>query len=292
MLTIQSVGATTKLSQHEILPAKTDVGALANRINANTKECHDKVNKQMALKLAIALRDPKIYRQGVQSFYHVFSTIERCLNDQVNANNEWSLILKQIWKPEVARTEKCETDLLFYYDDDRKKFMNPVMPEQIKFVNHIETVTKEKPYLLLAYMHVMYLALFAGGKVLRSSVSKATGLFPHKDGLKHEDVIKLGANMFIFDVADESLLRMIYKRDYELLTRNNLTEAQKLDIIEESKYIFAQNSRCISEIEKHNLVKITKKWSYIIATRGYYIAIFSLILALLYFVRRIFLHLF
>lgn len=45
----------------------------------------------------------------------------------------------------------------------------------------------------------------------------------------------------------------MYKRDYELVTRNGLTEAQKTEIIEESKYIFSQNAKCITELESHNL---------------------------------------
>ena len=74
---VQTSGATTKLAQHEVVPAPTDMGALANRINKETRTLHNKIDKMMTLKLALALRDPKIYRQGLQSFYHVFATIER-----------------------------------------------------------------------------------------------------------------------------------------------------------------------------------------------------------------------
>lgn len=287
MSTVQSNGATTKLNQHEIIPLASDVGALGNRINKDTRQLHNKIDKMMTLKLALALRDPKIYRQGLQSFYHVFATIERCLYKQFEADNEWSDILKKIWKPEIARSKKAEQDLLFYYDDDKSKFEHPIMSEQIKFSKHIEQVTDEKPYLLLAYMHVMYLALFAGGRIMRSSISKALGLFPQKDGLKHEEIVKMGANFFTFDVADENLLRIIYKRDYEILTRSNLTEDQKLEIIAESQYIFQQNGNCVSELERHNMVRLSKKWSYIAVTKGYYVLIFLSILAVLYYTKRI-----
>lgn len=290
MTTIQTVGATTKLNQHEIIPSPTDVGALANRINKDTRTLHNKIDKMMTLKLALALRDPKIYRQGLQSFYHVFAAIEECLFEQFEADNEWSDLLKQIWKPEIARKAKAEQDLMFYYDDKLEKFSEPVMSEQIKFSNHIREVAQKKPYLLLAYMHVMYLALFAGGRIMRSSISRATGLFPQKEGMKHEDIIRMGTNFFTFDVADENSLRMIYKRDYELLTRTALSEEQKLEIIEESKYIFEQNGKCVSEIERHNMIRISKKWSYIIATKGYYALLFLATFAVMYYVRRIVIH--
>lgn len=221
----------------------------------------------------MALRDYKIYRQGLQSFYHVFATVERQLHAQLAKNDEWSELLQKVWKPVIARSEPAQQDLLFYYNDRKEKFMNPIMPAQIEFVEHITKVTLEKPYLLFAYLHVMYLALFAGGRVMRLSISRATGLFPQKDGLNHDDIVKLGTNFFRFDVDDENTFRLLYKRDYELATRNALTEEQKLDIIEESKYIFQQNAKCVIELEHHNLTRIKKKWSYFFATRGYYVAI-------------------
>ena len=181
---------------------------------------------------------------------------------------------------------------MFYYDDNREKFEKPMMSEQIEFVNHIVKSSNDKPYLLLAYLHVMYLALFAGGRIMRSSISRATGLFPQKNGLKHEEIVKLGSNFFTFDVADENLLRLVYKRDYELLTRSGLTEEQKLEVIEESKYIFEQNGKCVSELERHNLVRLSRKWSYIAGTLGRSYIRPLLVLAVLYYVRRLVVHAF
>lgn len=288
MATQVITGATTKLSQHEIIPHKTDVGALANRINMETRALHNKIDKLVTLKFALALRDYKIYRQGLQSFYHVFATVEECLYRELeNPASEWSALLKQVWKPEMARQERGQQDLLFYYDDDMKKFQTPIMPAQIEFVAHIRRVVAEKPYILLAYLHVMYLALFAGGRVMRSSVSRAAGLFPHKDGARPDEIANLGTNFFRFDVADEDNFRILYKRDYELLTRNALTEEQKLEIIEESKYIFLQNAQCVNELERHNLQRIKSKWSYLIVTRGYYVVLALVAVVFLLALRRL-----
>lgn len=285
---IEAVGATTKLSQHEIIPHKTDVGALANRINLETRALHNKIDKLVTLKFAIALRNYKVYRQGLQSFYHVFATVEDCLFAEFeNPQSEWSETLRKVWKPEMARKSRGQQDLMFYYDDDKSKFLTPVMPAQIDFVNHIRQVVLEKPYILLAYLHVMYLALFAGGRVMRSSVSRATGLFPHKDGLKHEEIVKLGTNFFSFDVPDEENFRLLYKRDYELLTRNFLTEQQKQDIIAESMYIFEQNARCVNELQEHNLAKIQHTWQYFVYKKGSSAILLIMVLLMLYYVVRV-----
>ena len=276
-----------KLSQHEVIPHKTDVGALANRINLETRALHNKIDKWVTLRFALALRDFRIYRQGLQSFYHVFAAVEKNLYQQLDSDSEWSELLAKIWKPEMARIERAEQDLLFYYDDDKTKFITPIMPAQVEFVNHINEVIQEKPYLLLAYMHVMYLALFAGGRVMRFSLSRATGFFPQKDGLKHVERDKVGTNFFHFGVPDEETFRLLYKRDYELLTRNDLTEAQKRDIIEESNYIFEQNVKCLTEIESHNMARLKSKWAYVLISRGYYVALALLALLVVYFLRGI-----
>lgn len=284
--------STTQLSQQEIIPQPTDVGALANRINLETRSLHNKIDKLVTLKFAIALRDYKIFRQGLQSFYHVFATVEECLQEQLNNDGEYSDILKKVWKPEIARKERAEKDLMFYYNDHKEKFIEPIMPAQIEFVDHIRKAVAAKPYLLLAYMHVMYLALFAGGRVMRSSLSRATGLFPQKDGLKHDDIVKRGSNFFQFDVPDEDTFRILYKREYELATRNALTEEQKLDIIAESKYIFEQNAKCVIELEHHNLARMKKKWTYFLLTRGHYILLVIVGLLFLFALRRVAAHFF
>lgn len=290
---MSSIATHTKLNEQEIIPRPTDVGALANRINLETRSLHNKIDKLVTLKFAIALRDYKIFRQGLQSFYHVFATVEECLYKQLeDEQSEWTPLLKNVWKPEMARRERGQQDLMFFYDNRKEKFMSPIMPAQIEFANHIRRVTSEKPYLLLAYLHVMYLALFAGGRVMRSSLLRATGMFPRKDGLSHKEILAAGTNFFQFDVEDESTFRLLYKRDYELQTRNNLTEEQKQEIIKESYYIFEQNAKCIIELEHHNLARIKTKWSYIMVTRGYYVIILVLFLLALVALRRALTHLF
>ena len=89
-------GATSKLSQVEIIPAKTDVGALANRINLETRSLHDRADKTVTLKFALALRNYKVYRQGLQAFYHVFASIEKALYRQLEKKDEWSEMLEQV----------------------------------------------------------------------------------------------------------------------------------------------------------------------------------------------------
>lgn len=283
----------TKMPQQEILPLATDIGALGNRINFNTRSEHNSINRTITLKFAIAIRDARIYRQGIQAFYHVFHTVEELINKELATVplTPTGVILKQIWRDEMARTPALERDLMFFYHDDRSKFATPIRSEQIDFVNHIRDTYKEKPQILLAYCHVMYLALFAGGKIMLSSLTKATGVFPQVAGKTTAEVAEFGTNLFRFDVDDDEVFRLEYKRGYELATRNALTETQKLDIIDEAKEIYKRNVRVVQEIERHNRAKITGKLTFKLFHYGYYVVLALLLLSVAWALRRVVTHL-
>ncbi|QPG75563.1 hypothetical protein FOA43_002918 [Brettanomyces nanus] len=184
------------------------------------------------------MRDPKVYRQGIQMFYHLFRTIEECLYSEIAKDTRYSAMLSSIWKPSLARTDKLYQDLMFFYHEQPEKFSCPILKQQVQSVQHIRDVTAERPYLLLAYMHVLYLALFAGGRIMSSQVARSLNLFPQMEGKSFDEVAAMGTNLYRFEVDDPTELRMIYKRDYELQTRNFLTEKEKEEVIQESKIAF------------------------------------------------------
>lgn len=278
-----------KLSQDDILPLPTDVGALANRINKSTRGSHSKINNLINLKIVFALRDARIYRQGIQSFYHIFKTYEEVWQvemERKDANGEYTRIakiLQQTWNPAITRTAPLTADLMFYYGTE-EKFRDPVMPEQRAFVDHIREVCTAQPHLLLAYGHVMYLALFAGGRILRSNVARAVGLFPKVPGQTQDEVAAKGTNLFRFEVEDEDALRLEYKRNYELATRNELTEEEKQDIIAESLDIFKRNTDCVSEISAKNTAALAGKFGYKAAQASYKAFLVIMVLLVAYMV--------
>lgn len=274
-----------KLVQQDIIPAPNDVGALANRINKATHSVHNQINNLISLKMVFVLRDPRIYRQGIQSFYHVFKTFEECWQDEMTKEGRVADILREVWTPALTRTEPLKTDLNFYYHNDSSKFEAPVMQQQIEFVQHIRKSIRENPHLALAYGHTMYLALFAGGRILRSNIMRAAGLFPQVEGLTTEEVSLKGTNLFRFEVDDEDALRLHFKSRYELSTRNNLSEQEKQEIIQESQEIFRRNILCVSEIAQHNTKAMAQKLGYK-AFQGFRIVLIALILFFFFYQLR------
>ncbi|GAV55178.1 hypothetical protein ZYGR_0AS05020 [Zygosaccharomyces rouxii] len=251
------------------IPAPTDVGALANRINFHTRDAHNKINAYMSVRLAFALKHGWIYRQGILAYYYVFQAIEQELDRIMScARNEKEIqmqnILQEFWMDDFRRTDKIYQDLTMLYAPEFPtefslgQFLtseNQLAPTLQAFVDSIHKNVQEEPCTILSYCHVLYLALFAGGKVMRSNIYRHTGLFPKFQHLTPRELVKRGTNFFTFsdEGSDaENKLRWRYKRGYELATREELTEEQKQKIISVSSEIFQWNMDTISEIGELN----------------------------------------
>ncbi|SCU81425.1 LAME_0B07030g1_1 [Lachancea meyersii CBS 8951] len=264
------------------IPAPTDVGALANRINFHTRDQHNKIDGQMSVKFAFAMKHGFIYRQGILAFFYIFQAIEQEIDrilaqahteEEVQTRN----ILKQFWVDDFRRSDKILQDLELLYAKEcpsRTQLLefvqhNVLPAEQQGFVDYVHQGIQTSPTTVLAYCHVLYLALFAGGRVMRSTVYRSTGLFPRFPDLKPDEVVRRGTNFFTFSsegVLAENKLRKDYKRGYELATRQGLTEDQKLQIIDVSNAIFEWNTRVISELGEINRKDLMGKLSFKLVT--------------------------
>ncbi|SCV99792.1 LAFE_0B02608g1_1 [Lachancea fermentati] len=260
------------------IPSPTDVGALANRINFHTRDQHNKIDKQMSMKFAFAMKHGFIYRQGVLAFYYVFDAIEqeidRLLQDAVTTEElQTRDILRQFWCDEFRRSARIFKDLELLYareyptSESLNEFLNEhkLPAEQQAFVDYVHNGIREQPTSVLAYCHVLYLALFAGGRVMRSTIYRHTGLFPKFPDLTPQEVVHRGTNFFTFSdegVEAENKLRWEYKRGYELATRTGLSEEQKLHILDVANDIFDWNMRVIQEIGEINRQELMGKMSF------------------------------
>lgn len=260
------------------IPSPTDVGALANRINFHTRDSHNKINADMSVKLAFAMKHGHIYRQGILAFYYIFAAVEQEIDNLLqNASTPLELqtqkILNQFWCEEFRRSNMIFQDLELLYSKEYSTrtelhaFLddNVLPPQQQAFVEYIHQTVREKPYTILAYCHVLYLALFAGGKLMKSNIYRHTGLFPKFQHLTPEEIVRRGTNFFTFseEGADaEGKLRWEYKKGYELATRKELTEEQKQEIIKVSSEIFDWNMDVIGELGEINRNELMGKFSF------------------------------
>ncbi|AGO13487.1 AaceriACL154Wp [[Ashbya] aceris (nom. inval.)] len=281
MTTINSAPAPIYTSASPVVPLPTDTGALANRINFHTGELHSKADAFVSAKFAVALRHPSIYRQGLLAMYYIFRTVEqqldRVLHTPATADEaRIGDILRAFWQPEFERAPAILKDLEVYYAAEYstpaalQQFLDSyeLPPRLAATVADIEATALHQPWTVLAHCHVLYLALFAGGRVMRSAVSRQLGLLPCAAGLSARETQRRGTNFFTFGAGagEENKIRVAYKRDYELATRTALSEAEKADIIAAARADFGRIAAVIDEIGTLNRRELLRSPSFRLAT--------------------------
>ena len=73
----------------------------------------------------------------------------------------------------MARTEAFESDLNHYYGQEWKK-QYQVRPEVQSYLDHLQEIEKQNPYLIMAYVYHLYMGIFSGGQILMKTVKQNT----------------------------------------------------------------------------------------------------------------------
>lgn len=252
-----------------MIPSPTDTEALANRINLHTRDAHNKVDTRLSIKMAFVMRHDFIYIDILKNFYLIFTTIEQNIDHILTYECDDAQflkarqILKQFYMNEFRRSEKIAKDLAFFGVDTKQllqdKIEENLPPKLSEFLEYIEYNVKKDPLTVLAYCHVLYLALFAGGRIFKSSFMRNIGfLGNYKSDLPQRELIMRATNFLQFDESaqQETKLKLKYKENFELSTRNTLTESEKLMIINTSRDIFRYVYNIFEEISKLNLDRL------------------------------------
>lgn len=266
-----------------MIPLPTDTDALGNRINFYTRDLHNKIDKKAAIKFAFVIRHRFIYVELLKTYLQIFNVIERKIDEillqsdnlEKSQNTEERLrcanILNHFFVNSFRRKGPLIADLQFLDVDTTEllsslNYHNP--PNLEEFLNFIENDIQQNPLNVLAYCHVLYLALFAGGKLFKSNFYKKFGFLNNynlngnnNNGSEKLDKKKLVSNVthffqFADTVDDELKLKFNYKEKFDEATRYSLTEQEKLNILNTSRQIFQYNYQVIGEISDNNRAEL------------------------------------
>ncbi len=126
-----------------------------------TKSVHDTSDKLVNLKLGVALSEDTVWAEGLLVFYEVFKFLELAVDRHADSLLGDYALVRGLW-----RTEAIEADLGHFlgegWNSDGRYEVRPAVRD---YVQHLETVEKENPYLLVAYMYHLYMGLLSGGQV-------------------------------------------------------------------------------------------------------------------------------
>ena len=190
----------------------TEEPSLSAEINKTTRDLHDIVNVLIMNRLSSCLksRDHTLYREGILSFYHVYRTFEHVWASLLLSSASTDLtvhyLLSTLSDPRMIRSPALAADCSYLFPDNTFHPDAPVpenRPQVKEFVAHMQRVLEEKPHVMVAYAHMFYMALFAGGKVLRRMIVAKEGFFPvRKPAGDQEEARKMGTQMFMFPVEE------------------------------------------------------------------------------------------
>lgn len=144
-------------------------------------------------------------------------------------------ILRFLYMPELYRTRRLESDLAalnsldsgFSLGDDNAG---------TEFRQYIKQRISENAHLLVAYIWIMYQALFNGGRFIRGQLLKAGPEFWSLSP-KEMDPTNFPSPLSFWCVEDDDAVRMEFKRRV-LKADKMLTETERREILDEALEIF------------------------------------------------------
>jgi heme oxygenase len=154
-----------------------------------------------------------------------------------NKNNPF---IKPIYFQELNRRRSLEMDLEYYYGSSWSSSI--VLSEATKaYVERIQTISNEKPELLVAHAYTRYLGDLSGGQILKKIAQRAMNL---SDGR--------GLAFYEFnEVKDEQEFKQNYKKALDSLA------------VAEANISFTMNMKMFQELETsftRILVKLVTNW--------------------------------
>ena len=209
---------------------------LATQLREGTSKSHTMAENVNFIKSFLGgVIDKGSYKEMLSKLYFVYEAIENAM--EKNKEHEY---IKPIYFPELNRTESLKEDLIFHYGEDWLENVT-LSKATLDYVNRINTVSKEKPELLVAHAYTRYLGDLSGGQILKKIAQRSMGLEGNK-----------GLAFYEFnEVSDEAQFKLNYKAALDSLP---IKENEASQIIAEANTAFTLNMNIFSELE-FNLVK-------------------------------------
>jgi heme oxygenase len=234
--------------------ATTMPHSFSNELYSDIRTEHTKLNKLITSRLPLCLppyqETPCAYAQGLAVFGVLFERFEeeiiRCITDtRLNLDEDTIQIVDHLNIPGLRRTDRLHQDLahISFHDNwSRNLLSSPAhfatIARASAAVNTSLSKVKDKPHVLLAYAWAMYLALFNGGRWIRSQLE----ITKHERTIDETSLLYWsGPPILSFwhfdDTRDGGDIHDKFKRNLEKAA-GRLAEHQWVEVKEEAKSVF------------------------------------------------------
>ena len=218
---------------------------LATQLREGTSKSHSMAENVSFVKSFLGgVIDKESYRKLVSILYFVYSAMEEAM--EKNKDNSF---IKPIYFRELNRRRSLEMDLEYYYGSNWSSCI--ILSEATKaYVERIQTISNERPELLVAHAYTRYLGDLSGGQILKKIAQRAMNLSDGK-----------GLSFYEFtEVKDEQEFKQNYKKALDSLALDAILADQ---IVAEANVSFTMNMKMFQELETsftRILIKLVSNW--------------------------------
>lgn len=198
-----------------------------DRMRNSTKQVHDHSTGQ--LKLGLILTSKPLYAETLSLFLPIYALLEQLLE-----KNKEHAQLGQLYPllSEIARAPGFEKDIEYYKEKNVKSVTLPEVDDYLRYLTELEATN---PVALLAWYYHMYMAIFAGGFIIKKTVKKTMRLTSDE-----------GVQAYSFS-TDPKKVRDQLKSIVNSMT---LTPEQEDAILKEGPKVFLRNDSLMDNLRK------------------------------------------
>lgn len=203
---------------------------LALQLDDGTRKSHSMAqNTAFVQGFFKGLSNKTSYSNLLTSLYFVYTTMEEAFEQTTEES------VKLMDDKELRRVDALGVDMEYFYGQGWESKIQP-SPAAKKYVDRIEEVARDQPKLLIAHQYTRYLGDLFGGAMMGNMASKSLGLTDGK-----------GSDFYKFDDIEDST--DFITQWYAKLNSLDLTEEEKVAIVDEANLVFAFNVEILQELE-------------------------------------------
>lgn len=230
-------------------PPKT----LTEKMRRATKDKHDQSDRLVTIKLGLILTSKPLYAEAISLFWPIYMELESAL--ELHRDHPQLGCLNELL-PVLRRGRLFEKDINYWMGDAmsaadlmarRRRtqvegggtgIAQYSPPELQAYIDHLRTLSKEDPLLLVPYIYSMYSAILAGGAIIKRTVKTAFAL-----------KTEAGVEMFHMSLVGSSFsniaeFRAAFKQ--KLNVEMTISEIDQDRLVQEAPQVFARNNALVA----------------------------------------------
>ena len=203
---------------------------LALMLDDGTRKSHSVAqNSAFVTGFFRGLSTKEAYRNLLTSLYFVYTAMEESFDRTTDQR------VTTLDDPELRRLSALKEDMDYFYGSNWSETIR-ASPSTKAYVDRIVQVAESKPYLLIGHQYSRYLGDLFGGQMMGGMAQRSLGLEDNK-----------GVAFYQFE--DIPSTKDFITKWYEKLNQLELSDEERMEIVEEANYVFSLNIAILDELE-------------------------------------------